>query len=226
MITRMFKKPFNPQLLQDDFHRSCHEPWGSCSARGGRSPHAAVKVTQPAGSALRALTAAALILPGLGLAPSSAMAETPVTLDAGPSVSASAYVPTGASRLSGTLAKNTDSSKRYRVECYDDGSGKPAYMKVRIQNKTKAAKYNIRATLERNGEKFDVDDTKNGDGLFSGYVQVKQGEGDYILTVSKSKKKLSDKDNRLSGKAVFETRQECDTESGAYTGIRKPVSIP
>ena len=177
--------------------------------------------------AVQALTAVALALPGLTSLPASAE-SAPVTLTKAQSVRAQAYVPTGASRISGTLAKNADSIKRYRIECYDDGSGKPAQVKLKIRGKTKAAKYNVKATLESmaTGEKQEISDSKNGDVPYSVYAQIKHGEGEFILTVSKTKKKANDTDKKLNGKTVFETRQECDTQTNAYTGIRKPVAIP
>lgn len=220
----MLKKAFDPPSLLEELLSLRHKILNGYRALRLRSSGDNPAVSQPSGSALRALTAAALTLPGLALSPSLAMADkAPVTLDSAPTVSALAYVPTGASSLSGILAASTSSSKSYRIGCYDNGSGPPAYMKVRIQGKTKAATFNLKATLERNGERQEVIDTKNGDGLFSAFAQVKQGAGEYILTISKAKKKPKDKDNKLKGKTVFQTRQECDTDSAAYTGISKPV---
>lgn len=170
----------------------------------------------------------ALALPGLVLAPAP-VAAVEIVSAAAQEISILAnqnYVPTGASRQSGALAASPDSSKRYRIECYDDGSGTPAKVRVRIQGKTRSAKYNVKATLEANGESREVIDTSNGNGLYSAYIEVKQGNIPYTLTVSKVKKKPKHKDAKLRGRSVFETRQECDTESGAYTGLRKPVEIP
>lgn len=177
--------------------------------------------------ALQALTAVAFALPGLA-APPAAAESAPVTLTAAQSVRARVYVPTGASRITGALAKPAESTKRYRIECYDDGSGLPTQVKARIQGKTRSAPYGIKATLESvlTGNRQEVVDTKQADGRYSLYAHLKEGEGPFILTVSKVKKKASDPDKKLSGKAVFETRQECDTQTNAYTGIRKPVAIP
>lgn len=177
--------------------------------------------------AVQALTAVALALPGLTSLPASAE-SAPVTLTKAQSVRAQAYVPTGASRITGTLPKPAESIKRYRIECYDDGSGLPTQVKARIQGKTRTAPYGIKATLESvlTGNRQEVTDIKHGDGLYSLYAHLKEGEGPFILTVSKTKKKISDTDKKLNGKTVFETRQECDTQTNAYTGIRKPVAIP
>lgn len=176
----------------------------------------------------RALTALALALPGLALSPSSANAGYTVETSgvAARDVSALGYVPTGASRLSGILASNAASVKRYRITCFDDGMGQPVQARVRIRGKTAAAKFNIKATLESNGERQEVIDTKNGDVVFSSYAPVRQGTSEYILTIAKVKKKPGDNDKKLKGAMVFETRQECDTATGAYTGINKPTPIP
>lgn len=167
----------------------------------------------------------ALALPGLVLVstPAGAGATAPGAVS---SLAVQNYVPTGASRQSGALATSPESRKRYRIECYDDGSGTPAKVRVRIQAKTRSAKYNVKATLEANGDIVEVVDTSNGNGLYSAYAEVKQGNTAYTLTVSKVKKQPKHKDAKLRGRAIFETRQECDTESGAYTGLRKPVEIP
>lgn len=168
----------------------------------------------------------ALALPGLVLAPAEAGGVPTVSAHEVSSLANQNYVPTGASRLSGALATSPESIKRYRIECYDDGSGTPAKVRVRIQGKTRSASYYVKATLEANGEISEVIDTSNGNGLYSAYAEVKQGNTGYTLTVSKVKKQSKHKDAKLRGRAVFETRQECDTESGAYTGLRKPVEIP
>lgn len=198
---------------------------GAAGREAGASPPAALP---PRCQSLQALTAMALALPGLVLAPAPVGAvEIPSSTAQNVShLAIQDYVPTGASRQSGALAASPDSSKRYRIECYDDGSGKPAKVRVRIQGKTRSAKYNVKATLEANGDIGEVIDTSNGNGLYSKYAEVQQGDVVYTLTVSKVKKKPKHKDAKLRGRSVFETRQECDTESGAYTGLRKPVEIP
>lgn len=136
------------------------------------------------------------------------------------------YVPTGASRQSGALGVAPDSSKHYRIECCDDGSGKPAKLRVPIQVKSRSARYNVKAALEANGEIAEAIDTSNGSGLYSTYIEVNQGNTAYALKFGKVNKKPRHQDARLRGRFVFETRQECDTESGAYAGRRKPVEIP
>ncbi len=224
----MFKKTFDIQNLLHDL-QALRQASLACfrTTETQASQPVPVSPSVTGGSFLRALAAAALTLPGLGWSPPLPASEAGAALNPEVSaISAQAYVPTGASRLSGTLAKNADSVKRYSIHCYDDGSGKPAAMRLRIQGKTKAAAFNIKATLERNGEQQQTMDVRNGDGLYAPYLKVTQGEGDYILTISKVKKSPNHPDKKLTGKAVFETRQECDTQSGAYTGIRKAVPIP
>jgi hypothetical protein len=179
----------------------------------------------------RALTAVALTLPGLTLSSAFAQAGNPGYAvesagAAGQAVSAQAYVPTGASRLSGILAGNPASIKRYRITCFNDGSGESVQARVRVRGKTAAAKYNVKVTLEGNDERQEVIDTRNGDVVFSPYAAVRQGHAEYTLTLSKVKKKPGDNDKRLKGAMVFETRQECDTASGGYTGINKPTALP
>ncbi len=188
---------------------------------------------QPSAAASRrALTRAALALPGLGLISGLALAGTPpVAIEAGPGVSAQAagYVPTGASKIVSVLAKRPTATRKYRISCYNDGNGEPVRMRVRVQGATKSAKFLVKATLEKDGVVQEVISLKNGPGVYySTYAVVSQGAGEYTLTISKVRKKATDKDTRLKGTAIFKTRQECDTAatSNYYTGISKPVEIP
>lgn len=136
------------------------------------------------------------------------------------------YTPTGASRLLGQLAKDASSTQRYKIGCYDDGSGAPKRLRLRIQGMTAAAKFFVTAKIERNGiTNSVVDSGGNGDQLYSEYAVVNEGAGDYFLTVTKSKKSASSPDSSLDGAMVFQTMQECNTASGAYTGVKMPEVI-
>ena len=132
------------------------------------------------------------------------------------------YSPTGASKIIGTLGPKPEATLKYRLSCFDDGCGPPAKARVRVQGQTKSAKFFIMATLEKDGVIQETVSLKNGTGItFSKYAEVAQGGGDYTLTLSKVKKNPNDKDSKLAGKMVFQTRQECDIDrsSNYYTGI-------
>ena len=177
--------------------------------------------------ALSLLRLAALSLPGLAM--NAAVADegyAVASAQGGAQIQAGAgYTPTGASRLLGQLGSEPTSSKQYRVNCYDDGSGEPTRLRLRIQGMTASAKFLVSATIERNGESQTVIDPTNGDSLYGEYAVVTQGGGDYTLTVNKVKKKDSSPDSSLNGSMTFQTMQECNTASGAYTGITKPSPI-
>jgi len=174
---------------------------------------------------LALLRVAALGLPGL--VSQTAMADQDANWVTANSASVSiqagaGYTPTGASRLLGQLGKEPTSSKQYRVKCYDDGSGTPSRLRLRVQGMASSAKFLVSATIERNGVVETVIDPTNGDQLYGQYAALSEGEGDYILTVSKVKKKDSAPDASLDGAMTFQTAQECNTATGAYTGISKP----
>ena len=179
----------------------------------------------PNSKALSLLRIAALSLPGLAM--NAAMADegySVASAQGGAQIQAGAgYTPTGASRLLGQLGSEPTSSKQYRVNCYDDGSGEPTRLRLRIQGMTASAKFLVSATIERNGESQTVIDPTNGDALYGEYAVVTQGGGDYTLTVNKVKKKDSAPDSSLNGAMTFQTMQECNTATGAYTGITKPT---
>ena len=176
--------------------------------------------------ALSLLRMAALSLPGLAM--NAAMADEGYAVTAAPGNAViqggANYTPTGASRLLGQLANEPTSSKQYRVNCFDDGSGEPTRLRLRIQGMTKA-NFLVSATIERNGESQTVIDPTNGDSRYAEYAVVTQGGGDYTLTVNKVKKKDSAPDSSLDGAMTFQTMQECNTATGAYTGITKPTLI-
>ncbi len=177
-------------------------------------------------SCLTLLNLAALSLPGL--AGTLAIAGESASWVAAPPATAeiragAGYVPTGASRLQGQLS--TESTKQYKVSCYDDGSGAPSRLRLRIQGMTASAKFLVSAKIERNGVAQTVMDPANGDKLYGEYAAVSEGTGEYILTVSKVKKKDSAPDSSLDGPMTFQTMQECNTATGAYTGIKKPEPI-
>lgn len=173
---------------------------------------------------LTLLRAAALGLPGLmsqaaiadqdanWLAASSAT----VGIQAG-----AGYIPTGASRVLGQLEKASTSVKKYKISCFDDGSGQPARLRLRIQGMS-SANFLVNAKIESNGVSQDITDKTNGDRVYSDYISVSQGIGEYILTVSKVKKSANAPDSVLDGAMTFQTAQECNTSSGAYTGITHP----
>ena len=184
--------------------------------RGGSQPHKAMSL----------LRLAALSLPGLAM--NAAMADEGYAVIAaqGSAViqGGAGYTPTGASRLLGQLGPESASSKQYRVNCYDDGTGEPTRLRLRVQGMTKA-NFLVSATVERNGESKTVIDPTNADSLYGEYAVVTQGAGDYILTVNKVKKKDSAPDSSLTGSMTFQTMQECNTATGAYSGISKPTLI-
>ena len=178
---------------------------------------------------LTLLKLAAVSLPGLAASPVHADETVEWLADTQPVARIQAgagYVPTGASRLEGVLPDAPTSTKRYKISCFDDGSGKPARMRLRVQGMTPSAGSLVSATLERNGESRTVIDTTNGNLVYSDYADLNQGLGEYILTVRKVKKSASAPDSSLKGATPFKTAQECNTANGAYTGISMPEEIP
>ncbi|MEY2697930.1 MAG: hypothetical protein RL333_2068 [Pseudomonadota bacterium] len=173
--------------------------------------------------ALAILTTIATLLPGLGN--SSALADVDVVSASQSTKFLQPRQIAGASRISTTLSSSGTSSRSYRITCFDDGSGAPVRMMLRVQNRTKASKFRVQATISRNGEVQSVIDTANGDNRFSAFAVVNQGAGDYLLTLKKVKAKASDSDSKLKGAAVIQTMQECDTQSGKYTGLYPPTPL-
>ncbi len=172
--------------------------------------------------AIAILTAVATLLPGLG--ESKAMADVDVASSPAGATFLQPRQIVGASRVSTTLGSPSSSSRTYRITCFDDGSGVPARLMLRVQNRTKSS-YRVQATLSRNGETQSVIDPVNGDNRFSEYAMVNQGPGDYVLTLTKVKAKPKDSDSKLKGASVIQTMQECDTQSGKYTGIYPPTPL-
>ena len=183
---------------------------------------------------IQSLMLAALAMPGLAMFANSVSANPKevfiANTQAPATTQAAIYTPTGASKLASILTKSPSSTKRYLISCYDDGlGGEPVRMRVRVQNATKGSSYYIKATLESQGEKQETVSLKNGPGsYYSNFTTVNQGVGPYILTISKVKKKASQSNNKLKGRAVFKTRQECNNgkTSDNYTGITIPAEIP
>lgn len=178
---------------------------------------------------LTLLKLAAVSLPGLGASTVHADETVEWLADTQPVARIQAgagYVPTGASRLEGVLPDAPTSTKRYKISCFDDGSGKPARMRLRVQGMTPSAGSLVSATLERNGESRTVIDTTNGNLVYSDYADLNQGLGEYILTVRKVKKSATAPESSLKGATPFKTAQECNTANGAYTGISMPEEIP
>ena len=178
---------------------------------------------------LTLLKLAAVSLPGLAASPLHAEEAVEWLADSQPVARIQAgagYVPTGASRLEGVLPDAPTSTKRYKISCFDDGSGKPASMRLRVQGMPPSAGSLVSATLERNGESRTIIDTTNGNLVYSDYASLDQGLGEYILTVRKVKKSATAPDSSLKGATPFKTAQECNTANGAYTGISMPEEIP
>lgn len=169
------------------------------------------------------LTTVATLLPGLGT--SEAIAEVDMAPTSRSSVFLQPRQIAGASRISTTVSSSATSSRSYKITCFDDGSGAPVKMMLRVQNRTKTSKFRIQATISRNGEVQSVVDTANGDNSFSAFAVVNQGAGDYLLTLKKVKAKASSPDRTLKGAAVIQTMQECDTQSGKYTGLYPPTPL-
>lgn len=176
-----------------------------------------------ASGAMAILTTMATLLPGVGS--SGVMADADLTSSAGASGFLQPRQIAGASRISTTLGRPASSTRTYRITCFDDGSGAPARMMLRVQNRTKSSPYRVKATIFRNGEVQSVIDPVNGDNQFSDYAVVNQGAGDYTLTLTKVKAKPKDPDRKLMGAAVIQTMQECDTQSGRYTGLYPPTPL-
>jgi len=180
--------------------------------------------TRPSvGGTIAMLTTVAALLPGLGV--SKAMADVEVVSAPAGSGFLQPHQIVGASRISTTLSSAPSSSHSYRITCFDDGSGAPVRFMLRVQNRTKSSSYRVQATISRNGEEQSVIDPANGDNRFSDYAVVNQGAGDYILTLTKVKAKAKDADSKLKGAAVIQTMQECDTQSGKYTGLYPPTPL-
>ena len=179
--------------------------------------------TKPTRSgAIAVLTTMASLLPGLGTL--AAMADVNVeSVPTSPGYTQSHQI-SGASRLSTTLGSSPSSVHTYRITCFDDGSGAPVRLMLRVQNRTKST-YRVQATLSRNGEVQSVIDPINADNQFSNYAILNQGAGDYTLTLAKVKAKPKDPDSKLRGAAVILAMQECDTQSGRYTGIVPPTPL-
>ena len=173
--------------------------------------------------AMAILTAVATLLPGLGNA--AGLSDVDVASVPPKSGFLQARQIVGASRISTTLSSSPDSSRSYRITCFDDGSGAPVRMMLRVQNRTKSSSYRVQATISRNGEVQSIVDLTNGDNRFSDYAVVNQGGGDYTLTLTKVKAKAKDADKKLKGAAVIQTMQECDTQSGKYTGLYPPTPL-
>jgi hypothetical protein len=191
--------------------------------------HDSRKMPVQASNTLTLLKLAAVSLPGLASTPILANESVEWLADTQPLAQIQAgagYVPTGASRLEGVVPDGVSSSKRYRISCFDDGSGKPARLRLRVQGMDRSAGALVSATLERNGDSRTVIDTTNGNLVYSDYASLDQGQGEYILTVRKVKKSASAPDSTLNGATPFKTAQECNTANGAYTGISMPVEIP
>ena len=172
--------------------------------------------------AIAVLTTMATLLPGLGS--SAAIADGDVASVRTESSRLEPHQISGASRLSTTLGSPPSSSRTYRITCFDDGSGAPVRLMLRVQDRSKSS-YRIQATLSRNGEVQSVIDPVNADNQFSSYAIVNQGAGDYTLTLTKVKAKAKDPDSKLKGAAVVQTMQECDAQSGRYTGIYPPTPL-
>lgn len=182
------------------------------------------KTKRPSRSgAIVVLSSMAALLPGLGS--SRAMADVDVVSVPASSAFLQPRQIVGASRISTTLGSAPSSIHSYRITCFDDGSGAPARLMLRVQNRTKASKFRVQATISRNGEEKSVIDTGSGDNRFSDYAVVNQGAGDYILTLKKVKAKASSPESTLKGAAVIQTMQECDTQSGKYTGLYPPTPL-
>ena len=173
--------------------------------------------------AIAILTAVATFLPGLATA--AALSEVDVGSAPPKTGFLQARQIVGASRIATTLGSTPSIKKTYRLTCFDDGSGAPINMRLRVQNRTKASTWRVQAILTKNGETQSIVDSKNGDNVFSNYLTVSQGPGDYILTITKVKAKPKDSSSKLKGAAVVQTMQECDTQTGKYTGISPPVSL-
>jgi hypothetical protein len=173
---------------------------------------------------LALLRVAALGLPGLVSQTAMADQDASWLAASSPTVGIQAgagYVPTGASRLLGQLEKASTSVKKYKISCFDDSSGQPTKLRLRIQGMS-TANFLVNAKIESNGVSQDITDKINGDRVYSDYISVSRGLGEYILTISKVKKSANAPDSALDGAMTFQTAQECNTSSGAYTGITHP----
>lgn len=173
--------------------------------------------------AIAVLTSMATLLPGLWN--TIAMADGDVTSVPASSGFLQPRQIVGASRLSTALGRAASSTRTFRITCFNDGSGVAARLMLRVQNRTKSTSYRVKATVSRNGEVQSVIDPVNGDNRFSDYAVINQGAGDYILTLTKVKAKSNDSDSKLNGAAVIQTMQECDTQSGRYTGLYPPTPL-
>lgn len=183
--------------------------------RGGITP-------QPMAS----LLAAALALPGLAVAARAGAMENAIVEGLDFKVLSDAqYVPTGASRMVGSIPASPTATKRYSVECYTASyAGDPIKMRLKVKNLGKNTKFLLKATLEKDGQTQEL--VANRNGQFSPFLELAGGAGTYTLTLSKVKKTATAPDKTLKKRGVFQTIQECDDAKNAYTGIKKPVPLP
>jgi len=108
-----------------------------------------------------------------------------------------------------SAGNNASATDLAQVICFDDSNGSPDHILVEIQDLSPSVSgLLLSAQIFKDGHMTNTTDTVSGDASYSNSAILKGGEGEYIISVSKTK----------YGARDFNIRYHCETANGVHTG--------
>ena len=99
------------------------------------------------------------------------------------------------------------------VTCFDDGNGHPDFVVVQIEDLSAPdSGLLLSAQVFKDNKMVNTTDTVSRDGVASYPIRLNGGDGDYLVSISKTK----------AGPREFNLTYHCQTASGVHTGTSGP----
>ncbi len=108
---------------------------------------------------------------------------------------------------------NPSATNYVTVTCFDDGNGSPDHLVVQIEDQSAPVQgLLLSVQIFKDNKMTNTTDTVSSDGVASNEVKLFGGEGDYLLSISKTK----------AGSRTFNLVYHCQTANSVHTGTTGP----
>ncbi len=120
-----------------------------------------------------------------------------------------------ADELSGVLGQGSTNVDHYRIECFDNGNGATDHMSMRVRDGRNVSSGSILSVQTVKGRLAynATDNGPEGDTRYSPTIEIRGGDGVYLVLVNKSRGAADD----------YDLEYHCTGRSGRHTGVRTLV---
>jgi len=118
----------------------------------------------------------------------------------------------------GALGSSPYATQSWLITCFDDGNGFADSLYFDIKASTPGRKFGVTATVSKGGQKISTTDSRSGDKIRGPGAFLNAGDGEYVITLSKTKSSAKQLDSALRGAIVYGFTYHCQSGSGAHTG--------